>query len=542
MKNIKKNFSMLLVVVMILSMSIIANADTPKGSITVDDGNAQGTYNGYLLINSTNYDTNKNRFAYTINEKYVHILYAAAYDKEVTDPETTTNKHTKVMEYLDAEDFNDAMMRVFADKVYRLIQAANEAAPNSITPDETFVGGTKKTVTQGYWLVVDSTDYDSKEESVNSLAMVDTSGLKDLVFKVKKTLPTVEKKVSETDDTATAVWQDAADCDIGDTVFFKVEGTLSQSMSSYLEYFYAFHDTMENLTYKNGSAVVTVDDVDVTDKFTVAWNPDTKKLDVSINDLLSMKDANDQPIAVTDDSKVVLTYSASLDETAVCDNEGNANVVTVEYSNNPYNTESTGNTTADEVVVFTYKLVVYKVYDYDAEFEETPDDMSEYPNGVPLKGAGFTLYQLNEDGVYVLIETINQPDGSEFIFYGLDAGTYKLVETTVPDGFNKADDLEFVIAAEYDTDAKDPKLTVLTVNDLSGATITVSVDNPVGSFSSNVENASVTTYIKNTSGSKMPSTGGVGTMLLYTFGGIIFAGSLVLLVIKLRTRNEKEAK
>ena len=29
MKNIKKNFSMLLVVVMILSMSIIANADTP---------------------------------------------------------------------------------------------------------------------------------------------------------------------------------------------------------------------------------------------------------------------------------------------------------------------------------------------------------------------------------------------------------------------------------------------------------------------------------------------------------------------------------
>ena len=64
MKNFKKLFSLLLVVMLLFSTVIMSSADEdpnnadgdslPTGAITINDKGEEGVYNGYKLINSTN--------------------------------------------------------------------------------------------------------------------------------------------------------------------------------------------------------------------------------------------------------------------------------------------------------------------------------------------------------------------------------------------------------------------------------------------------------------------------------------------------------
>ena len=110
-------------------------------------------------------------------------------------------------------------------------------------------------------------------------------------------------------------------------------------------------------------------------------------------------------------------------------------------------------------------------------------------------------------------------------FSGLGTGTYKIEETVVPAGYNKADDIEFTISFAID-DTTDPT-------------------NPVGNFSSN--NAAVIldgtnnvfkTTIVNRQGTELPSTGGIGTTIFYVVGSILVVAAGVLLITKKRMSRE----
>ena len=98
MKNLKKLFSLLLVVMLLFSTVILSSADEdpigindddllPKGEITINDKGADGVYNGYMLINSTNSQEYLTRYAYTVNEKYIDILYSVT--QSVTEEEAS---------------------------------------------------------------------------------------------------------------------------------------------------------------------------------------------------------------------------------------------------------------------------------------------------------------------------------------------------------------------------------------------------------------------------------------------------------------------
>ncbi|MBP7386207.1 MAG: LPXTG cell wall anchor domain-containing protein [Lachnospiraceae bacterium] len=119
-----------------------------------------------------------------------------------------------------------------------------------------------------------------------------------------------------------------------------------------------------------------------------------------------------------------------------------------------------------------------------------------------------------------------------FYFKGVDAGRYKLVETTVPAGYNKADDLVFSVEATYDTTSDNPELKTLVVKDASGKVVSEGTE---AIFTATLRTGAVSTDVQNLSGTELPATGGIGTKIFYTVGAIIMIVAAVLLITRKRT-------
>lgn len=355
----------------------------------------------------------------------------------------------------------------------------------------------------GYYLVQNASVGDNEAYTNYILKVV-----KNVTVKPKTSVPSVEKKVKDTNDTTgeTTDWQDSADYDINDSVPFQLTATLPTNLDSYDEYYLELSDTLSSgLTYNKDAKVYLVNDdekTDVTSSFTIADDGSSFK----INNLKSLD-------GVTSSTKVVVEYTATLNENAVIGSEGNPNTVKLIYSNNPNYTGSgetspTGETPEDTVIVFTYKVVVNKV----KEDKKTP-----------LEGAGFTLYKKDSSGNWNAVG--DEITGvTTFTFSGLDDGDYKLSETTVPDGYNKASDVEFKVTADHDVESDSPAL-----NSLSGDVTTGEL-----TFTSNTTDGSLTTDVVNKKGSVLPSTGGMGTTILYVVGTILVLAAGILLVTKKR--------
>ncbi|WP_423214305.1 isopeptide-forming domain-containing fimbrial protein [Streptococcus equinus] len=354
----------------------------------------------------------------------------------------------------------------------------------------------------GYYLVQNKTVGDHEAYTNYILKVV-----KNVTVEPKTSVPSVEKKVKDTNDTAgtTPGWQDSADYDINDDVPFQLTATLPNNFATYDEYYLEFADTLSSgLTYnkdakvflKNGS-----DETDITSSFTIAEDGSSFK----INNLKSIS-------GVTASSKIVVRYTAKLNSTAAIGSAGNPNTVKLIYSNNP-NATGTGETTPDTVVVFTYKVIVNKVDQ----------------NNEPLSGAGFTLYKKVHDtskteGYRWDAVGDEITGGTTFTFSGIDDGDYKLVETTTPNGYNTIDDILFTVSAEHDENSNEPKLTSLSGVDSAGKI----------TFTSNTSEGSLTAPVPNTKGSILPSTGGMGTKVLYAVGVVLILIAGVLIVTKKR--------
>lgn len=485
MKKLKKLFAAMVAMVMAFAMGVTVYA----ADITITNGAAGSEYAAYRLLNAT--DGGEGKFAYTLNDKYAAAL------KEVTGK--TEDKD--VINYISGLDADG--IRTFADAVFAKIKTLE---PEAKTSDAKFSG-----VDQGYYLIAETKTGD--EGDTYSLVMLDTAGNDSVTVTTKEDRPELEKKVKEKNDSTGAEtdWQDAADYDIGDDVPFQLTGTVDAKYDNYGSYYYAFHDTMsDGLTFNADSVTVTVDGTAVTTGYEVVTEDldDSCTFEVRFADLKSIK-------AVKAGSKVVVNYTAKLNENALIGEGGNTNESKLEYSNNPYG-DGTGVTPEDKVVVFTYNLIANKV---DG-------------NNAPLEGAGFTLYKLDSTtGDYVAVG--NEITGvTTFYFKGVDAGQYKLVETTVPAGYNKADDLVFSVEATYDTTSDNPELKTLVVKDASGKVVSEGTE---AIFTATLRTGAVSTDVQNLSGTELPATGGIGTKIFYTVGAIIMIVAAVLLITRKRT-------
>ena len=382
-------------------------------------------------------------------------------------------------------------------------------------------------------------------------------------------IPTVEKKVSEEDyhqdDGYGTTYNDVADWDIGDSVPFKLIGSIPD-MSAYDTYEYIFTDTLSNgLTLQEGTVRVYIAvnrDDEVRD-----YTPLTEGEDytLTVNNVengggsfsIDFDDLKTAPYVDQGNRNfVIVTYDATLNANAEIGLDGNPNNVYLEFSNNP-NGDGRGRTAEDTVIVFTYELDGTKV---DGENAETKLEGAEF---VLLNG-GHTRVAHIENGK--LVGWINLPEGygdrnyneipyetwqaldettsvimtsaAEGVFgvSGLDEGTYYLMEIKAPTGYNLLENaLRLDIAAATangQTWAGDPAaaLTALTIDVDQG-----------GAQNGDVGTGAVALTVANNQGATLPETGGMGTTLFYVIGGLLVAGAGILLVVRLRMRaGDKE--
>lgn len=508
--NVKKLISMILALAMMLSLGAAAAEETLY-TITIENAATGHTYEAYQIFTG---------------DLYEGVLSNIVWGTGVTEYEGRGDAAAR------AEALTTANAAEFAKEVGAHLSTTKATSTYVAAAEGTAAHYEITGLKAGYYLVKDTDNSLSGAHDAHTSFILVV--VKDETVAPKSSVPTVEKKVDDENDSVKDAegvdgedqtnWQDSADYDIGDKVPFKLTATLGSDLTGYKTYKVVFHDTLSaGLTY-NDDFKVTIDGKDVTASFTDTY--EGTALTFSCNDVLAL--------GAHAGSVIEVTYTATLNEKAVIGAAGNPNTVYLEFSNNPNweadgedDEEPTGKTPEDKVIVFTYKVVVNKVAQ-KYENGEAVKDADGKPVYEPLAGAGFTLYKKNAEGAWVAVgEEKTGDELAQFVWAGLDDGDYKLEETTTPVGYNTIDPIEFTITAAHEIESDDPRLTALSGNVTSGE----------AAFTADLTAGSLTTTVINQKGATLPSTGAQGTKMIYMVGGILVAAAVVLLIAKRRANN-----
>ena len=500
MKTIKRSIALVLAMILTLAMSVTVfaapNADQNTFSLTLNKAVKGHTYEAYQILSG---DLSADK-ATLSNIKWGEGIKAEGQTALGGDAAGYAQK---------LADMGNNSKELKAQA--QIIGANLASASGSVTVTDPDAKNVISNLKPGYYLIKDKDDSLQGQESYTEFILHVTD---DVEANVKADVPSVEKKVKDTNDTTgdTTGWQDSADYDIGDDVPFQLTATLANNIESYKTYSLKFNDTLSKGLDYNNDAVIKLGDKDVTSYFTPSYDATAKTLTFTCDNILAFGAKNSD--------QIVVEYTAKLNENAVIGAAGNPNKVSLKFSNNPNNggEGDRGTTPEDKVIVFTYKLTVNKV-DKDNK---------------PLTGAEFSLFKKvkvdgQEELKLVEVKKIlsTNTEGTVFGFTGLDDGTYVLRETKTPDGYNSIEDQTFTISAKHDENSDDPKLTALTGDVASGSIINLGVM---------LEKGELSTDVVNNKGSVLPSTGGAGRVAIYVIGAILVIGGGIVLVTKKRVR------
>jgi len=481
-------------------------------TITIKDNgyNSHAKYTAYKVLDATASGT---VYKYTVNSNF-SSLFGSTY---------TVTEGGSIKKGTDAITSNSDLAKEFAQAIEKKVK------DNSITGVE-FDVNTKQTLTPGYYVIV-QTDSSSEDAWVPSLPILvdlpQKSGddyIYDATVEPKGGYPGITKKIIEN-----STKYDKNDVSIKEDVNYEITSDVTKYSNNATNITYQIVDTLsKGLTYNNNAIIKAGEKTLVKDEdYTVVTETIATGTKITFNFVYnSIKDAD----------KVVLTYSAKLNNDAVIGEGGNPNEAKLIYTNNPKTTSTstttpgtTTETDTPKVYTYTYGIAVKKV--------------DQNATSTVLEGAQFGIYKnvaCTEAYTSGKLETVTASTGYQK-FIGLDAGTYYIKEISAPSGYVKSDKVLKVVIEGLDVAGN-----VTTENDkLTGkAKYTISVVGETGSEISFVVqndaagNGTVTAVsgtsltgeynldklglvvVGNVEGVELPKTGGAGTWM-FTIGGIV---------------------
>ena len=473
MKHARKLTSLLLALVMVFALAVTVAADettgtTGTGSITVDNPIEGQNYTAYKIFDVVYDEATPKHYSYTIEggSEWFSIVETYANTEgsglTLTQVNGTTTYVVTTTGAFSAPPFAEALKAAVAGKTGITLKVANGKA-------------TATDLNLGYYFVTSTTGALCNLTTTNPNANIHDKN--DMPFK---------KEVDKTN------------VDVGQTVKFTITGKVPD-YTGFTKYTYLITDTMtDGLTFKDDVKVM-VGSEDKTNDCTITYDATNapQTFTVSIPVLEKKYDFG---------AEIVVTYTATVNKNAIAVISTNKAKLT--YSNDPI-TGETKDSQTEEQKVYTSKIVIDK-------FETDKKDT------VKLKDAKFVLYKKVSgasgevtkyykqdettkavtwvDSITDATEVTTGNNGEAF-FDGLADGTYYLVETKAPAGYNQL------------TEAKDVVVT--------------------GSITDSTK-LSVTAEVANSTGTLLPSTGGMGTTIFYVLGAVLVVGAGVLLVTKKR--------
>ena len=479
MKTPRKLTSLLLALLLVFALAATAAAEetagTTTGSITVDNPIEGQTYTAYKIFDVV-YDTAKERYSYTIEHTSPWFDTVKSY--------TAGLKLTQVNDtntYI-VEKLGDFSAPTFADILKKALPKLTTNA-NGIPLVESSGKRTATVDELGYYFVT------STNGALCNLTTTDPA----VTIYDKNDMPFVKTAPEKS-------------VEVGKKVNYTITGKVPDT-TGFDEYTYEITDTMsEGLTFNRDSLKVmvgTVNVTDVADKCTITYDeatPNTFKVTIKV-----MK------CKVGDD--IVVTYNATVNEKAVA--TVSTNKAVLKYSDNPTDKESKAE--KPEVVhkVYSAKITIDKYWkEGETEHELAGVGFKLYKKeSAATGGAEITKYYVKDkttnavtwdEDITKATEVITDENGAAN-FTGLANGTYYLVETKTPAGFNPLTDVE---------------------------TIEINGSEEGTGLTKNVR-------VENKTGAVLPSTGGMGTTVFYVLGAVLVVGAGVLLVTKKRmSRSE----
>lgn len=484
MKLIKKIAAIMFAFMMVVSMSCNVKADEgtstdTTGTLTINYVKENQTYKLYKILDLESFSGQN--YSYKVAEGWEKFFSTGEGKNYININENN------YAEWNATKD--DATYRVFAQKA---LEYANNT--ETITPVKTYTTSTgQTTITEtglalGYYLL---------DSSVGTLCSL-SSSQPNVTIDEKNDVPSVQKSFADGETKNNA--------NIGDIITFNTVVNVKKGGQSYV-----LHDKMsaglklnKKLNADNDKPVLITKDnhekliygtdytfTETTDGFTIDFSE------------AFLKRFEDKEYAL------IVMYSATLTEEAVIGGTGNTNETYLKYGVSSESNHSTTTTYTFGIPVLKYTGIEktplagakFKMYtDSNCNDESTALKFSLNNNNK------YRYDSTNGKTVLTSLETTGRID-----IEGLEAGTYYLKEIEAPKGYNLlANAVEVQIT-------QDGKVMVKKGANLEEVT--------------EVE-------VENKTGTVLPSTGGVGTTMIYLVGAVLVLGSGVVLVTKRRVKNK----
>lgn len=474
MKKLKTLISVVLSAMLVLSLVVPSMADETAYTITINNADNNETYSAYKVFD----------YVASAPTSTTGVYVASAALKEALEEEgitgvTFNGSDGKGGFYVQVTDgaVKDLVDFLKENKgLLTLVEADKAPTAGVVTFNVTQKGA-------GYYFV---------DTTAGSLCILNT------------TTPTISVNDKNTDVTVDKVLKDAEgdtfngltenDAQIGDTVYFQTTVTIPEGSESVV----LFDKMDDGFTLNVNSIVVT--GATATEDYTLnttATSEYTFKIEFTDDFLTGIGDGLGDVGGNQTETVVTVTYSAVLNENAPVKASGTTD-------NDTWATYGAGQTTNIETTsTSTYEFNLFK----HASGNDT----------VALSGAEFELYLVGDQNAQTKVnlipvtggyrvakngETTNMTttiEAGSVTIKGLDKdSTYILKETKAPDGYNR-----------------------------------VQNDIPV-----TVQSNPYTVKVANNAGSTLPTTGGMGTKVLFTVGGIMMVVAFVLFTSKRRMAAE----